>query len=141
MKKTVYPLRSQVVERIFSRENRFDKILIVALDHAKKNHTVQFSFATGEYILKKAITVYNDSAGVAFLVGRIDKTCKKYHLKRENIIICCEDPPEYMVNFIHSLKLSGYHFVSVNATEAAKYRSNNRASSDILDLDGITKSK
>ena len=138
MKKTVYPLRSQVVERIFSRENRFDKILIVPLDHAKKNHTVQFCFATGEYILKKAITVYNDSAGVAYLLERITKLSKKYHIKRENIIICCEDPPEYMVNFIHSLRLSGYNFVSVNATEAAKYRSNSRASSDILDLDGIT---
>jgi len=138
MKKTVYPLRSQVVERIFSGENRFDKILIVPLDHAKRNHTVQFCFATGEYILKRAITVYNDSAGALFLTDRIAKISRNYHLKRENVIICCEDPPEYMVNFIYTLRLSGYNFVSVNAAEAAKYRSNSRASSDALDLNGIT---
>ena len=137
MKKTVYPLRSQIVTEIFSRENRFDKILIVPLDHAKENHTVQFCFATGEHILRKALTVHNDSQGVSFLMDRIIKICKKYHLKRENIIICCEDPPNYMVNFIHTLRLSGYNFVSVNAAEASRYRSNNRASSDALDLNGI----
>ena len=100
MKKTVYPLRSQVVERIFSRESRLDRILIVPLDHAKRNHTVQFCLATGEYILKRALTIYNDSAGAIFLTERITKACNKYHFKRENIIICCEDPPEYMTNFI-----------------------------------------
>ena len=103
MKKTVYPLRSQIVKEIFSRENRFNKILIVPLDYAKESHTVQFCFATGEHILKRPITIYNKSAGFAYLIERITKTCKKYHLKRENVIICCEDPPEYMVNFIQSL--------------------------------------
>ncbi|MCK5853181.1 transposase [bacterium] len=137
MKKTVYPLRSQIVEEIFSRENRFNKILIVPLDYAKENHAAQFCFATGEFILRKAFTVYNDSKGVTFLIDRIVKICKNHHVKRENVIICCEDPPTYMVNFIHTLKLAGYNFVSVNATEASKYRSNNRASSDSLDLDGI----
>jgi len=138
MKKTVYPLRSQVVKEIFFRESRPDKILIVPLDHAKENHTAQFCFGTGEYILNKAFTVYNDSPGVAYLNERIIKICKKHHLKRENVIICCEDPPAYMVNFIHALRFMGYSFVSVNANEASKYRSNNRASSDSLDLDGIT---
>jgi transposase len=138
MKKTVYPQRSQVVNEIFTRENRPDKILIVPLDYAKTNHTVQFCFATGEHLLNNALTVYNDSRGAAYLLDRISKICKKYHLKQENVIICCEDPPEYMINFIHTLKLSGYNFVSVNATEASTYRSNNRASSDSLDLNGIT---
>lgn len=140
MKKTVYPLRSQVVEEVFSREFRPDKVLIVPLDHAKKDHTVQFCFATGEHILNRAFTVYNDSQGVSYLIDRIIKICKKYHLKRENVIISCEDPPAYMVNFIHTLRFAGYNFVSVNATEASKYRSNNRASSDSLDLNGITQS-
>lgn len=138
MKKTVYPQRSQVVNEVFARENRLDKILIVPLDYAKENHTVQFCFATGEHILHKALSVYNDSRGASYLLDRITNICKKYHLKHENVIVCCEDPPEYMVNFIHTVRLGGYSFVSVNATEASKYRSNNRASSDSLDLNGIT---
>lgn len=140
MKKTIYPQRSQVVSEIFSREIRPDKILIVPIDHAKENHVVQFCFGTGEHILNKAFTVFNDSRGVNFLTDRIVSTCMKYHVKKENVIICCEDPPEYMVNFIHTLRLSGYHFVSVNAFEAEKFRSNSRASSDSIDLDRITQS-
>ena len=137
MKETIYPQRSQVVKEIFSRETRFNKILIVPLDHAKASHTVQLCFATGEFVLKKAFTVYNDPRGVQYLVNRIVKVCKKYHIRKENVVICCEDPPDYMVNFIYSLRLQGYQFISVNATEASKFRSNNRASSDELDLTGI----
>lgn len=137
MKKTIYPLRSQVVNEVFSREMRRDKILIVPVDHAKEKHTAQLCFATGDHILNKALTVYNDNRGLTYLTDRIVKTCKKHRLKKENVIICCEDPPEYMVNFIHTLRLSGYNFVSVNAYEAEKYRSNSRASSDVIDLDRI----
>ena len=76
MNKTVYPVRSQVVNEIFSQENRFDKILIVPLDHAKTNHTVQFCYATGEHLFKKAMTVYNDPRGLKYLIDRLRKTCK-----------------------------------------------------------------
>ena len=138
MKETIYPQRSQVVEDIFSRENRLDKILIIPLDHAKESHTVQFRLATGVYLLKKALTVYNDQRGVDFLITQIEKICKKHHIKKQNVAICCEDPHSYMVNFIHAVRLRGYRFASVNATEASKYRSNTRASSDELDLTGIS---
>jgi len=137
MNKTVYPVRSQVVNEIFSQENRFDKILIVPLDHAKTNHTVQFCYATGEHLFKKAMTVYNDPRGLKYLIDRLRKTCENKQIEQKNVVICCEDPPQYMLNFIHGLQSAGYKFVSVNATEASRYRSNNRASSDSLDLDGI----
>ena len=83
MKETIYPQRSQVVEDIFSRENRLDKILIVPLDHAKESHTVQLCLATGVYLLKKALTVYNDQRGVDFLITQIEKICKKHHIKNK----------------------------------------------------------
>ncbi len=77
MKKTVYPQRSQVVNEIFTRENHPDKILIVPLDYAKTNHTVQFCFATIKNI-KDKLKGY-DFSGI--------KDENNYLLKEEKTII------------------------------------------------------
>ncbi|MCK4981559.1 MAG: transposase [Victivallaceae bacterium] len=136
MKKTVYPDRSQVVNEIF-KVNDLNKILVVPVDFAKSEHTAHICTGNGEYLLKHPLKIYNNEEGVKYLKERIRRMCGKYNILKEHVIIACEDPPSYMLNFISVFKSLGYVFVRVNAFEAKKFRCNSRASSDKLDLDGI----
>ncbi len=137
MKKNIFPARSQSVQDFFSDAPSLDKVLIVPLDYAKKSHTVQFCRGTGELLLKKAFTVYNTPVGLEYFHNRIDKIIKRYHVKREHVLIVSEEPPSYLLNFIHSSRMNKFLWARVNPCEAKKYRDTLRASSDIIDLTGI----
>ncbi len=56
MQNNIYPETSQAVNEIFERIKDFNKILIVPIDYAKKEHTVQFCLANGTYLLKKVLS-------------------------------------------------------------------------------------
>jgi transposase len=53
------------------------------------------------------------------------------------VLVGGEDPPEFALNFVLSIQAAGYRFVRVNTKEAKKHRTNTRATSDTLALDGI----
>jgi hypothetical protein len=136
MNKTIYPSRSQVASKVFSEITDLRKLLIVPIDFAKKEYTVQFCLGTGDFLLKRPLTIYNNLAGFNFLIKRIKGICSKYHISTGNVLIGGEDPDYYTRNFIYNLH-GHYKFVSVRAVECIKFRTNTRASSDILDLNGI----
>lgn len=136
MKKSVYPDRSRIVNEIF-KVNDLGRILVIPVDFAKSEHTAHICTGNGEYLLKHPLKIYNNEKGVAYFQERIRRTCNRCNVLKEHVIIACEDPPSYMLNFINILKSLGYVFVRVNASEAKKFRGNSRASSDKLDLDGI----
>ncbi len=138
MQNSIYPETSQAVNEIFERIGDFNKILIVPIDYAKQEHTVQFCLANGVYLLKKPLRVFNTLKGSFFLRKRILKMCKKLKINYNNVILVCEDPPSYMKNFIFNFKKDGFNIFRVNASEAAKYRKSSRISNDERDLDGIT---
>jgi len=137
VKQGVYPTRSQEVIDFFSKGVLPEKLLIVPIDFAKLDHLVHFCRGTGEFILNSPLTIYNTLEGADYLEKRIGRICRKYHISRNHILIGGEDPPSYVLNFVHHLKSHDFKFVRVNAHEAKKFRTNTRASSDSIDLNGI----
>jgi len=55
--KTIYPSRSQVANKVFSEITDLRKLLIVPIDFAKKEYTVQFCLGTGDFLLKRPLTI------------------------------------------------------------------------------------
>lgn len=137
MKQNTYPVRSQSIQQFFLDAPSLNKILIVPIDYAKETHTAQFCNGNGEFLLRKALDVYNTPKGADYLLKRISGTMKRYHIKKEQVILVSEEPPSYMVNFIHNSRLNQFMWARVNANEAKKLRDNMRASSDVIDLTGI----
>jgi transposase len=137
MKKSIYGQRCQLVADCFERAGGPEKVLIVAMDMAKAEHTAMMLRGTGQYLHEKPLRVYNSPAGCEFLLGKMSGMMHKYHIRRENVLIGAEDPGEYSFNFIHRLGLEGFPFVRVNAAKASTLRNNARASSDTIDVDGI----
>ncbi len=137
VKQSVYPTRSQEVINFFSKGILPEKLLIIPIDFAKSDHLVHFCRGTGEFILNQPLTIYNTLEGADYLEKRINGICRKYHISKNHILIGGEDPPSYVLNFIHRLKNHDFKFVRINAHEAKKFRTNTRASSDSIDLNGI----
>jgi len=136
MKKNIYPQGNQALNKKFNLISP-DKLLLVPIDYAKKEHTAQLCLGTGELLLNKAMRIYNNTEGVIFLEKQIFSTSNRMKINRENIIICMEDPPGYVQNFTDKLLFDGFTCVRVNAKDAKKFRTNSRVSNDILDLNGI----
>ena len=138
VKKSIYPERSQEVKQFFSKGVAPEKLLVIPIDFAKTEYTARICLGTGDYLLKKPMKIYNDKKGADYHGRRIQGICRKYHIVKSNAIIGGEDPPNYTVNFVHYVRdYHNYSFVRINAYEAKKYRTNTRASSDNLDLNGI----
>jgi transposase len=136
MSRNIFPERSQgAAELLANAESR--NVLVVPIDFAKRIHVVQFARGTGEYLLKRPLNVRNNVAGKQFLLDRIAKCCAKHRIPKCNVLVGGEDPAEYAVNFALWVQAAGYRFVRVNPMEAKKHRTNTRATSDALALDGI----
>lgn len=136
MKKNIYPQNNQVLNEKFGSISP-KKMLLVPIDYAKKEHTAQICLGTGELLLNKAMHIHNNAAGILFLEKQIACVSKRIKINRENVIICMEDPPDYVQNFADKLLFDGFMCVRVNAREAKNFRTNTRVSNDVLDLNGI----
>ena len=136
MKKNIYPQDNQALNEKFDLISP-RKLLLVPIDYAKKEHTAQICLGTGELLLNKAMHIHNNSAGIAFLEKQIARTSKRMKINREDVILCMEDPPDYVQNFADKLLFDGFMCVRVNAREAKNFRTNTRVSNDVLDLNGI----
>lgn len=137
IKESIYGERCQLVRECFSRAGEPDKVLIVPIDMAKAEHTAMICRGTGEYLHRRPLRVYNSPEGSDFLVDKVKVMMHKHRIRRENVLIGGEDPGEYAFNFIHRIRLTGFPFLCVNAAVASTLRNNTRASSDVIDLDGI----
>ena len=135
--KSIYADRSQVLTRCFATVKGPEDILLVPIDYAKKKHVARFCLGTGEYLDKDPIVIYNDLRGVAYLQRRIEGTCRRHGIAPEHVILGGEDVPSYALNFIERMSHMGCNVVRVNARQAKDKRTNSRATSDELALDGI----
>ncbi len=59
-KRNIYQNRSQELLSLFEEAGNSAKVMCVPMDYAKKDHTVQFCLANGDYLLKNPITIFND---------------------------------------------------------------------------------
>lgn len=136
--KSIYSKQCIEIRTVFEKASSPHKVLCIALDYAKKKHVALFCDGLGD-ILKKPFTVVNSTEGVDFLCKEIQATSRRRKIKKETIFLGGEDEPAYVANFVAALTRKGYLVVRVNAREAAKQRENMLASTDNLDLLGISK--
>jgi len=112
--------------------------ILVVIDCAKAEHVVQFlEPGRGVPLLKKALSISNNNDGQEKLLSLLSKTCKKHKLNYKDSTFVMEDPASYSRNLINQLQKKGFQVNYVNAKKCTDYRTNTRASSDELDLEGI----
>jgi transposase len=134
MKKSPRKCRSQAAFEILSGK---DRTVIVAVDFAKRSMKVQAFLDSETVAWKRGLDVENSQAGVVFLLEKLDGILRKWRVSRNRVVFGGEDPASYAIPFIEAVKHQGFLFVAVNAKAASGNRDNTRASSDLLDLDGI----
>jgi len=137
-KKSIYTRQNQTLINLFSDARHPEKVLCIPLDYAKSTHMALCCNGAGMR-LKKAFPVKNNPEGMAFLLGVVEKICRKHHIKREHVFFGGEDCGTFSLNFIHGLQEQGFVVMGVNAKDAKEQRENMQASTDELDLLGIAK--
>lgn len=135
-KRSLYAARCQEVRECFQRAGGPERVLVVPMDLAKKEHVAMLCLGDGE-CLCKPFPVRNSAEGADYLLERIEGLRRQRGIERQNVLIGGEDPAEYTFNFIHRIRLDGLPFLRVNAAQASTLRNNRRAVSDALALDGI----
>lgn len=137
-KASIYANCNPQLVKIFETAGHPAKVLCVALDFAKAQHTALICNGRGD-ILKGAFAVDNTQTGAEQLLEQVRRCAKQRKLSAEHVFFGGEDCPSYAENFLRRLRREKYLVMRVNAWEAKQQRSNFQASSDSLDLLGIAK--
>ncbi len=137
-KRTIFQQQSQELMQIYEEAGNSKKVLVVAMDYAKKEHTVMFCNGNGD-ILRKPFGVWNNPEGIDYLLEQVKRNCNYHKIRTKHVFFGGEDCGSYTENFIQSLRERGYLVAGVNAHDAKKQRENIQASTDRLDLLGIAR--
>jgi transposase len=124
--------------RLFEAAGHPAKVMCVALDYAKAQHTALICNGLGD-LLKGAFAVDNAPSGAEVLLDQVRASARQRKIRPEQVFFGGEDYPSYAENFIRRLRQEKFLVVRVNAWEAKQQRSNFQASSDSLDLLGIAR--
>lgn len=137
-KRSIYAQQSQELLRIYEEAGASKKVLVGAIDYAKRDHVVMFCNGNGD-ILRKPFPVKNTTEGVEFLLAQVDGTCRHHRINPRHGFFGGEDCGSYTENFAECLRDRGWLVAGVNAEDAKKQRENLQASTDRLDLLGIAR--
>lgn len=137
-KASIYANCNPQLVKIFESAGHPARVLCVALDFAKAQHTALICNGRGD-ILKGAFALDNTRAGAEQLLAQVRRCAKKRTIAAPHVFFGGEDCPSYAENFLRRLRQEQYLVMRVNAWEAKQQRSNFQASSDTLDLLGIAK--
>ncbi len=137
-KKTIFQSQSQEILMLFEKARDRSKVMCVPIDYAKKEHVAMFCDGNGK-IIRKPFPVENSLEGKHFLIKQVTKSCRHHGIHINNAFFGGEDCGSYADNFIASLRSEGWLVAGVNACDAKKQRENLQASTDRIDLLGISK--
>jgi len=137
-KRSIFTRQNQTLIDLFKDAGHPDKVLCIPIDYAKQTHVALCCNGSGA-VLKKAVPVKNNPEGINFLLGVVDKICRKHHINRRHVFFGGEDCGTFSLNFIYGLREKGFTVIGVNAKDAKKQRENMQASTDEIDLLGIAK--
>jgi transposase len=137
-KRSIYGQQSQELLRIYEEAGTSKKVLVGAIDYAKRDHVVMLCNGNGD-ILRKPFPVKNTPEGVEFLLTQVGGTCRYHKINPKHAFFGGEDCGSYTENFAESLRNRGWLVAGVNAEDAKKQRENLQASTDRLDLLGIAR--
>ena len=137
-KTSIYSRCNPQLLQLFERAGHPAKVLCVALDYAKAQHTALICNGLGD-LLKSSFAVANTAPGVAQLLKEVRACAQSRKVRAEHVFFGGEDYPSYAENFVRQLRQEQFLVVRVNAWEAKQQRDNFQASSDSLDLLGIAR--
>jgi len=137
-KRNIFQNQSQEIFAMFEAAGNRSKVMCVPIDYAKKNHLTMFCNGNGR-IIRKPFTIENSLDGKNYLVDQVARSCRHHGIKLEHVFFGGEDCGSYADNFITTLRYENWIVAGVNAHDAKTYRENMQASTDRLDLLGISK--
>jgi transposase len=137
-KTTIYSRCNPQLLKLFERAGHPAKVLCVALDYAKAQHTALICNGVGD-LLKPSFAIDNTAPGAAQLLKEVRACAQSRKVRCEHVFFGGEDYPSYAENFVRQLRQEQFLVVRVNAWEAKQQRDNFQASSDSLDLLGIAR--
>ena len=137
-KTTIYSRCNPQLLKLFERAGHPAKVLCVAMDYAKAQHTALICNGLGD-LLKSSFAVENTAPGAAQLLREVRACAQSWKVRSEHVFFGGEDYPSYAENFVRQLRQEQFLVVRVNAWEAKQQRDNFQASSDSLDLLGIAR--
>ena len=137
-KASIYSYSNPEIIKLFERAGHPAKVLCVALDYAKGQHTVLICNGLGDRV-KGTFVVDNTPAGAKLLLGEVRQCAKQRKIPAAQIFFGGEDYPSFAENFLRHLRQEDFLVLRVNAWEAKQQRSNFQASTDALDLLGIAR--
>jgi transposase len=137
-KSSIYSNCNPQLVKVFEQAGHPAKVMCVALDYAKAQHTALICNGLGD-LIKSAFCIDNTSDGLTELLQHVRGCAKAKRMRLEHVFFGGEDYPSFAENFLHELRQQKFLVVRVNAWEAKRQRDNFQASSDSLDLLGIAR--
>ena len=137
-KNNIFQNQSQEILTLFEKAKNRSKVMCVPMDYAKKDHMALFCNGNGK-ILRKPFSIKNSLDGKHYLVDQVTKSCRHHGISLQHVLFGGEDCGSYADNFITALRSDNWLVAGVNAHDAKTYRENMQASTDCLDLLGISK--
>ncbi len=137
-KKNIFQNQSQEILTLFEMAKDRSKVMCISMDYAKKDHMVLFCNGNGK-IIRKPFSIKNSLDGKHYLVDQVTKSCRHHGINLQHVLFGGEDCGSYADNFITALRSDNWLVAGVNAHDAKTYRENIQASTDCLDLLGISK--
>ena len=118
-KRSIYGQQSQELLRIYEEAGTSKKVLVGAIDYAKKDHVVMLCNGNGD-ILRKPFAVKNTPEGVDFLLAQMEGTCRYHKINPKHAFFGGEDCGSYTENFATCVRDYGWLVAGVNAQDAKK---------------------
>jgi len=134
--RSIFRKRNPDVEALFADAGDPAKVMCVAFDYAKKSHTSVICNGLGHQ-LHAAFDVFNNRAGLDYLLGLVASLKRKHGIKNEHVFFGGEDCGAYAFNFIHALVSRAYLVIGINTKQAKDERENSKASTDLIDTVGV----
>ena len=100
---TIYSRCNPQLLKLFEEARHPAKVLCVALDYAKAQHTALICNGRGD-LLKPSFAVENTLQGVTQLLAEVRACAKQKKIRPEHVFFGGEDYPSYAENFLHNLR-------------------------------------
>src|SRR5215472_10019837 len=112
-KASIYPDCNLQVVKLFEQAGHPAKVLCVALDYAKSQHTALICNGLGE-LVKGSFAVDNTPAGAKLLLEQARNCARQRKVALEQLFFGGEDYPSFAENFLRHLRREKFLVVRIN---------------------------
>src|SRR3974377_422682 len=120
-KASIYPDCNGQIIKLFEQAGHPAKVLCIALDYAKAQHTALICNGMGD-LVGGSVAVDNTPAGAKLLLEQVHHCAKQRKVRPTQILFGGEDYPAFAENFLRHLRQEKNPVGRVNAWEAKQQR-------------------